>query len=735
MRVTTSAVLVSAGILMVAAAVDCSAGGGGGPHFGAGGAGGAGSAGAAVGGSAMTGTSSSGIVLMSTSSSGSFGVGGGMATDPNVTHPTCAPGACADFPSAPQTAGTGTVPANAATLFGAASNLTAGALCVLEPQLSAGGVEGAMIPANWVRPRFRWSAPANLNLFEVRIHTAVETNDLVVWTTTPEYYLAKDIWSGQATDAGLAGGVGLANNAAGTPLTVTIRGVDTTHPGTPVGISGDFNVAPVIATGSMVFWTVNSAVVTPQSSQLLGFAVGDEGVQQALTLTEIKWSGQIGEDGSVLRGYYDSPKLAGFVDGQVRCMGCHTSTPDGMSVVFTDDWPWAKGAAMVSQGNAGDIPSWLGAGAEAVMKMPWWGTQTTSKAHFTTGDRILVTSYATTFQGAPPAFTAGQARTKAWEALPYYSPSNSFLDDKVLWHKLAWIDLESTATIDVAVTDTPVFGGTTTTRENEAQAAMGSAYGLIATGDSNISDVSPALSHAGDKIAYVATDFSPDGHPDATATVADIKIVDYNGHQGGTAQAVSGASDPSFLEYYPSFSEDDKFLAFTQAPKPSAASPDGPYYNRFGEIRIIPVGGGTATRLVANDPNTCAGDDTTLGIINSWPKWSPDVVVNGTKTYYFVIFSSARKYGDAFSSQFQLAANPASDFNGLHSSSQLYLAAIVVDNTTNEITSYPAVYLWNQNRTPNNGMASDLQYSNLTPAWDPFELPPLPSIPPPEMAQ
>ena len=729
MRVATMVAVGGGGLLAIVAA--CSAPGGASKFTTTTGNGGAGASGSSSG-SGATGMGG-GVTLGSSSSSGFTGTGGD-ATNPNITHPTCAPGTCADFPAAPQTVGT-MVPGNAGTLFGAPGNFTAGALCVLEPQLSAGGAPGSMIPANWVRPRFRWSAPSNLNLFEVRIHTPVETNDLVVWTTSPEYYIPRDIWSGPTTDAGLAGGVGLANNAAGTPLTVTIRGVDTTNPGTPVGVSGDFNIAPVIATGSMVFWTVNSAAVTPQSSQLLGFAVGDEGVQQALTLTEVKWSGQIGEDGSVLRGYYDSPKLAGFTDGQVRCMGCHTSTPDGQGVVFTDDWPWAKGASDISQGNAGNLPSWLGAGAQAVMKMPWWGTQTMSKSHFSSGDRVLVTSYATTFQGAPPAFTAGQSRTKAWQSLPYYNPSNSFLDDKVLWHQLAWIDLESSAAINVAVTDTPDYGQNLTNRENAAAAAKGTAYGIIATGDSNVSDVSPAMSHDGKTIVYVATDFSPDGHPDATAKVADVKTVAYNNRQGGTSQAVSGASDPAYLEYYPSFSEDDKFIAFTRAPTPSAASPDGPYYNRFGEILVIPSGGAASTRLVANDPDTCAGDNTALGIINSWPKWSPDVVVNGGKTYYFLIFSSARKYGDDFSTQFQLQANPASDFTGLHDSSQLYLAAIVVDNTTNAITTYPAVYVWNQNRTPSNGMATNLQYSNLTPAWDPFALPPLPSLPPPEMTK
>ncbi len=88
-----------------------------------------------------------------------------------------------------------------------------------------------------------------------------------------------------------AAGVGFANNAAGQPVTVTIRGINSKSPGMPVGVTGTFNIAPVVATGSMVFWTVNSGNVTLDSSKLLGFAVGDEGVASALTLPEVQWTG------------------------------------------------------------------------------------------------------------------------------------------------------------------------------------------------------------------------------------------------------------------------------------------------------------------------------------------------------------------------------------------------------------------------------------------------------------
>ena len=45
--------------------------------------------------------------------------------------------------------------------------------------------------------------------------------------------------------------------------------------------------------------------------------------------------------------------------------------------------------------------------------------------------------------------------------------------------------------------------------------------------------------------------------------------------------------------------------------------------------------------------------------------------------------------------------------------SQLYMAAIVKDNATGELTTYSAVYLWNQ----------ETVMTNLTPAWEDFNIP------------
>jgi hypothetical protein len=652
--------------------------------------------------------------------------------NPNITHALCGGATCPDFPAQP-IMGMG-APANAPTLFGAPDNFTPG-LCALEPQLSTpDGKPGAMLPANWLRPRFRVMAPTGIDLLEIRLHSPAEKNDLVAYTpyklnangSAPSWYLPKEVWTGTPSATSPASGAGFANNAAGQPVTVTIRGINSSMPGMkPIGVTGDFNIAPVVATGSMIFWTVNSASVTPDSSKLLGFAVGDEGVANALTLTDVKWTGQIGEDGGALRGFYDAPKLAGFVDGQVRCVGCHATIPDGSGVVFTDDWPWAKAAASLAMGMVGTLPAGIGAGAVSIMKMPWWGQQSMSPAHWAAGDKILITSYGSTFK-------SGTQRTLPWNKLPAYGPPTS-ANDVVKFHQLAWINMESAALIDT--TTPPSYGMTQDARNMAATNAKGTGWGLIATGDSNVSDVSPSFSHlaATDRIVYTTTDFSPDGHPDWLSTTADIRTVPYNNKAGGTSAPLMGASDPAFLEYYPSYSADDKLIAFTRAPAPSAAAPDGPYYNRFGQAAVVPAAGAAMPSLLAaNDPVTCAGDSLTTGIINSWPKWSPDVFSVGGKSYYFLVFSSGRKYADEFSAQFPLPSNALASFKGLPLSSQLYLAAVVVDNMTGAITSYPAVYIWNQNRTPGaGGNAASLTYSNLTPAWDPIKLPPLviPEVP------
>src|SRR5690606_29048140 len=117
------------------------------------------------------------------------------------------------------------------------------------------------------------------------------------------------------------------------------------------------------------------------------------------------------------------------------------------------------------------------------------------------------------------------------------------------------------------------------------------------------------------------------------------------------------------------------------------ANPDGPYYNRNGEIFIVPAAGGTPHRLRGNDPVMCGGE-VSPGVLNSWPKWSSTMREHNGKQYYFVIFSSARAYPD----QFELTPT---DFTPPieTKSSQLYMSTIEVDPATGAMTSYGAIYL------------------------------------------
>ncbi len=228
-------------------------------------------------------------------------------------------------------------------------------------------------------------------------------------------------------------------------------------------------------------------------------------------------------------------------------------------------------------------------------------------------------------------------------------------------NKLIWVDLEA------------------------SQNMQGQSWGEIArTGDTRDAGT-PAWSHDGKTIVYVSTTAELTGRLDDGD--ADLVSVPYANRAGGTATPIPGASDPSLEEFYPSFSPDDALLAFNRIP-----SGTNMYNQPLDELFVIPAGGGTATRLDANDPPMCSGK-ASPGVTNAWPKWSPTSTTVGKKTYYFLVFSSTRSE----------AGNP-----------QLYMTGVVQEDGA--IHSFGAVYLWNQ--------PSD--EDNHTPAWDNFKIPPSP---------
>lgn len=610
----------------------------------------------------------------------------GPSGNAEVAEKTCFT-ACTDFPAAAIfEAG---APADAPALFGNPDAMGGSPPCVLEPQLSTPSAPGAMIPANWLRPRFRFVPAGNEDLFEIRIHSDFQQNDLVAYTTEREWHVPRDIWL--AASANVSDG----------ELVVTIRGVNRAAGGTPSGVRGGVFVAPVNAGGSMVFWATTSAEVTPDSSVLRGFSVGDEAVVETIRPASLPMRNRLHEEGRDLRGEYGT-MVAGFEPGQVRCVGCHTSTPDGNAVVFTDDFPWTKVVANVTEDNRGLPPDYVTPGAQTMIQMPWLGTQTMSAAHWAPADRILVASFAERSQ-------------------PFINASSGL-------NQLAWFDLETPLAVPSEV---PPNGGNTgptrdelkTQRNTILAGAQGSAWGVLATTGEARHAVTPDFSADGTTIAYVSTDLAPNGHPAYDAQIADIMLVPYGNRQGGAVTPLGGASSSEWLEYYPAFSADDHFVAFTRAPnRGTAGSQDGPYYNRNGEIFVVVPGSAEAIRLSANDPVACSGE-LSPGVHNSWPKWSPQVGVADGKRYYFLIFSSSRAYPGAF----ELPRSPYTPGSLSSKASQLYMAAIVVDEATSQVSTYPSVYIWNQNDLVDAaGQITTAQSSNLTPAWDVFNIPPVP---------
>jgi hypothetical protein len=580
--------------------------------------------------------------------------------------------ACLHFPAAAivDSAAGAVADADITALGADPENFSDHTMCVTEPQLSSDAGPGAMLPANWLRPRFKWAPIPDTSAYELRLTNELEANPLVVYTRATEWVMPQEIWDAVGSNIH-------------TPITVTVRAM------TPYGVAGErgsFQIAPVNAGGTMVFWATGSKEITMTASRLESFSVGSEYVAPALDLAQVQTSGILAETGTELRT--PGPHRVGFTSsGQVQCIGCHVSTPDGDSVVFTDDWPWDMVTANVNPdlGAAGAIPTYVSASARVLLNMPFLGIGTMTPVHWAAGDRIMVTS-----RGLP--------RSAPFD---WNHPTSA---------ELIWIDLETTAAI-------PSDAASSQARNDAIIAAEGTGWGRMAiTGDTR-SAVTPDWSHDGTRIAYSSTLNPENGalsKSDTTAP-ADVYIVPYGDRAGGTAAPLQGAADPSAREYYPAFSSDDALVAFNRISTANGAL----YYNPDGEIWVVPSAGGTPTRLAANDPPACTNQGSP-GITNSWPKWSPSTRNVGGKTYYFLIFSSARQYDGQFT-----LTDPWGE-TGPATSSQLYLASIVVDDASGEITTYPAVYLWNQNNLVENGALTQQHTFNLTPAWDEFRIPPPP---------
>jgi hypothetical protein len=626
----------------------------------------------------------------------------------------CPAGGCTDFPATPLNDPMAMVTGDPGTLFpgDGGTDTTTGGPCLQEP------ADGALYPYNWLRPRILWAAPATQTVFEIRISAPGEANDYVIYTTNHYWSLDEATWQ---KIAGIEAAMASPGSLVGVPITITVRGTGAAGGAVAVSNSATIEIAPALADGSLIFWSTASFATTSTSTNLQGFHVGDEGTTAALTVPEVQqqvWAGP--PDG----GNFPTPPTL----EAVGCIGCHTATPDGDYVGFTAQWPWPNAIASVQAANPGAAPPWLTPGAVANLgpntgdvnylgggyttatnnvDNVMLGIETFSAGHYATGDRIEVSSV-----GASMDQPDNTATPPVLQPIQPACNNGATSGPTCVVSQLAWINLEWDGSGDAGMRPSAAPGAPTN-----------GGWGILArTGDTG-SAATPNWTSDGNTIAYTSViQGTMDGRlylP--TSGSADIKTIPYGGTAGtpggtgGMASPLPGASDPAYNEYFPAFSPDNALVAFNRVGATTSM-----YNEPLAEVFVVPYNGGdggTPVRLTANDPVTCSGL-VSPGVQNTWPKWAPNPIppgdagvaapqtING-KTYYWITFSSTRSA--------TAGATPS-----MQGKEQLYVAGIVVDVATGNISNYAPIYLWNQDSTVN----------NLIPAWGEFAIPPGKTPPP-----
>jgi hypothetical protein len=445
------------------------------------------------------------------------------------------------------------------------------------------------------------------NLFEIRLHTAAEKNDLVVYTSQNPWKLDAKYWTA------------LQSTSVGQPITISIRaatyntssGMLTEGPSK--ASTAKITIAPASPPGAIVYWTADRTANGPVTA-LRGFSLGDETVHDVMPTQSMPTA--------------------------PPCLGCHTSTPDGTYVAFS----WT------SDNMNGDDAQIRYVSTDGALSAP-----PTTVVSTTAANTLL---------------------TRGYQQFPSFAKALWDMGDRTM---LSMLSLDQGKTYDIYWTDL----------------VAGTSGPLPHTGDGSRLPGTASFSHSGTNVVYASGTINTTGYQ---MTDGQIRVVPYNGRKGGAAMPLNGASDSTKSQFYPSYSDDDSWITFTRIDSTTQSNlmqtGSGGVGNPLDEVYIVPAGGGTAARLTANDPPSCSML-MSPGLTNSWAKWAPASTTVGGQTYYWLVFSSKRN-------DVATTGNPA----------QLYVTPIVV-NGAGAVTTYPALYLWNQ---PGD-------QGNHTPAWVSFNIP------------
>ena len=155
-----------------------------------------------------------------------------------------------------------------------------------------------------------------------------------------------------------------------------------------------------------------------------------------------------------------------------------------------------------------------------------------------------------------------------------------------------------------------------------ASTAQGTGWGVIArTGDANPAAYA-SFAHTSDTLLYVSRRRSV--ATGVTVDHGDLETVPYAARAGGTATPIAGATRPTYNEYYPTFSPDDRYVAYNRVPNGQSS------YNNAQRRGVRDPGGGRHAGAARGERSAAAAGKTSPGVTNSWPKWAPGRDRRGT---------------------------------------------------------------------------------------------------------